>query len=150
MREEIFGPILPVVDYANIDDAVAFIQSRERPLALYCFTHDGAVRERVLGNTISGGVTVNDWAWHVFNHDAPFGGVGNSGMGNYHGADGFRELSHAKTVFMKHRLFPVDLFYPPYGSAVQRMILRLFVGKAEDGANTAAGQATKPGINDVD
>ena len=76
-------------------------------------------------------MTINDWAWHVVNHDAPFGGVGNSGMGTYHGVEGFRELSHARTVFKLHRLFPVGLFYPPYGNAVQRLALKLFTGHAD-------------------
>ena len=88
-------------------------------------------REQVLRNTHSGGVSLNDWGWHAFNHDAPFGGTGNSGMGNYHGEEGFRELSHARTVYKRHRLFPVDLFYPPYGTLVQRLTMRLFLGKAD-------------------
>ncbi|MGA0609317.1 coniferyl aldehyde dehydrogenase [Caldimonas sp. KR1-144] len=131
MREEIFGPILPVIPYDTHDEAIAFICARPRPLALYCFSHDAAARDDVLRRTHSGGVTINDWAWHVVNHDAPFGGVGNSGMGTYHGVEGFRELSHARTVFKRHRLFPVGLFYPPYGKAVQRLALKLFIGRAD-------------------
>jgi coniferyl-aldehyde dehydrogenase len=76
-------------------------------------------------------VTVNDWGWHVVNHDAPFGGVGNSGMGTYHGVEGFRELSHAKTVFKRHRFFPISLFYPPYGTLAQRLSLRMFLGTGD-------------------
>jgi len=67
----------------------------------------------------------------VINHDAPFGGVGNSGMGTYHGEEGFRELSHARTIFKRHRFFPIDLFYPPYGNVVQHLSLALFTGKAD-------------------
>ena len=104
---------------------------RERPLALYCFSHDSAERDELLRRTHSGGVAVNDWGWHVVNHDAPFGGIGNSGMGNYHGDEGFRELSHAKTVFKRHRFFPIDLFYPPYGNLVQRLALKFFLGRAD-------------------
>jgi coniferyl-aldehyde dehydrogenase len=129
MREEIFGPILPVVAYDTLDDAIAFIRARPRPLALYCFSHDAGARDDVLKRTHSGGVTINDWGWHVVNHDAPFGGVGNSGMGTYHGVEGFRELSHARTVFSKHRFFPIGLFYPPYGSLVQRLALKWFLGR---------------------
>lgn len=81
--------------------------------------------------THSGGVAVNDWGWQVVNHDAPFGGVGNSGMGTYHGEEGFRELSHARTVFQRQRFFPVDLFYPPYGGVLQRLTLRFFLGQAD-------------------
>ena len=75
-------------------------------------------------------MTLNDWGWHVMNHDAPFGGIGNSGMGTYHGDEGFRELSHAKTVFKRHRFFPIGLFYPPYGNLVQRLSMWLYLGKS--------------------
>lgn len=131
MKEEIFGPILPIIPYDTLEQAIGYINAAERPLALYCFGHDTAQRGEVLRRTHSGGVTINDWGWHVMNHDAPFGGVGNSGMGNYHGEEGFRELSHAKTVFKRHRWFPVDLFYPPYGNLVQRLALRVFLGKGD-------------------
>ena len=92
--------------------------------------HDNAERDRVLG-THSGGVSVNDWGWHVVNHDAPFGGIGNSGMGNYHGEEGFRELSHARTVFQRQRFFPTQLFYPPYGNFVQRLANKMFLGEGD-------------------
>jgi coniferyl-aldehyde dehydrogenase len=131
MREELFGPILPIVPYDNLEDAIHFINARDRPLALYCFSHDAKERSVLLRRTHSGGVTINDWGWHVVNHDAPFGGIGNSGMGGYHGVEGFRELSHAKTVFKRHRFFPTDLFYPPYGNLVQKITLRLFLGKGD-------------------
>jgi coniferyl-aldehyde dehydrogenase len=131
MKDEIFGPVLAVVPYDTMDDAVAIIRSRPRPLALYCFSHDAAERADLLRRTHSGGVTINDWGWHIVNHDAPFGGVGNSGMGTYHGEEGFRELSHAKTVFKRHRLFPIELFYPPYGRLVQRLALKYFLGPAD-------------------
>jgi coniferyl-aldehyde dehydrogenase len=131
MHEEIFGPILPVLPYDQLDDALAHINAGPRPLALYCFSHDPAERERIFKRTHSGGVTVNDWGWHAMNHDAPFGGVGNSGMGTYHGEEGFRELSHAKTVFKRHRFFPIDLFYPPYGNWAQRMVLKYFLGEGD-------------------
>jgi len=131
MHEEIFGPVLPVLPYDQLDDALAHINAGPRPLALYCFGHDAAERQRVLRQTHSGGVTINDWGWHTINHDAPFGGVGNSGMGTYHGVEGFRELSHAKTVFKRHRFFPISLFYPPYGNLVQRLTLKFFLGEAD-------------------
>jgi coniferyl-aldehyde dehydrogenase len=141
MREEIFGPILPVIPYGSIADALGHINAGPRPLALYCFSHDPALRQAVLEQTHSGGVTVNDWAWHVVNHDAPFGGIGNSGMGSYHGEEGFRELSHAKTVFKRHRLFPIGLFYPPYGRFVQRLAMSLFLGR---GGDPALSDASSP------
>ena len=147
MREEIFGPILPVVPYDTPDDAIAHINAGPRPLALYCFSHDAAQRHELLARTHSGGVTVNDWGWHVLNHDAPFGGVGNSGMGTYHGEEGFRELSHAKTVFKRHRWFPIGLFYPPYGSFVQRLVLKVFLGHGDPelSLRTAAGEPREMG-----
>jgi coniferyl-aldehyde dehydrogenase len=77
-------------------------------------------------------VTLNDWGWHVFQHDLPFGGIGASGMGTYHGHEGFLQLSHGKSVFATHRLFPVHFFYPPYGRLVQRLALRLFLGSGND------------------
>jgi coniferyl-aldehyde dehydrogenase len=130
-QEEIFGPILPVLAYDSVDEAVAHINRGERPLAMYLFSHDAVAREAILRRTHAGGVTINDWAWHVINHDAPFGGVGNSGMGTYHGVEGFRELSHAKSVFKRHRFYPIGLFYPPYGKFVQRLVMKLWLGEGD-------------------
>ena len=131
LQEELFGPVLPVVPYDQLDDAIAFIHARPRPLALYCFSHDGAERDELLRRTHSGGVTLNDWGWHAINHDAPFGGIGNSGIGNYHGEEGFRELSYARTVFQRRRWFPTQLFHPPYGSFVQKLALKFFLGHGD-------------------
>ena len=131
LQEELFGPVLPVVPYDKLDDAIAFIHARPRPLALYCFSHDVAERDELLRRTHSGGVTLNDWGWHAINHDAPFGGIGNSGIGNYHGEEGFRELSHARTVFERRRWFPTQLFHPPYGSLVQRLSMKYFLGEGD-------------------
>ena len=130
MQEEIFGPILPVLEYDRLDDAMAFVRRGERPLSLYGLGLSAVDQERLLKETHAGGVTFNDWGWHVFQHDLPFGGTGNSGMGTYHGEEGFRELSHAKGVFRRHRFFPVGLFYPPYGNLVQRLAMRMFIGAA--------------------
>lgn len=127
-REEIFGPLLPVLPYERIEDATAYIAARPRPLALYYFGRDTAESDAVLKGTHSGGVTLNDWGWHVFQHDVPFGGIGASGMGTYHGEEGFRALSHARPVFSESRFFPIKLFHPPYGGLVQRLALRLFLG----------------------
>ena len=128
-REEIFGPLLPVIGYQQVADAIAYVAARPRPLALYPFGFGGEALATLLEQTHAGGVTVNDWGWHVFNHDLPFGGSGTSGMGTYHGAEGFRELSHAKAVFKRHRFFPVWLFYPPYGTLVQRLVVWLYLGR---------------------
>ena len=128
-REELFGPILPVLAYDAFDDALDAIRCGERPLALYYFGHDRDERQRILRETHAGGVTFNDWGWHVINHDLPFGGSGTSGMGNYHGEEGFRELSHAKAVFDEHRWFPIERFHPPHGNCVQRFVLRWYFGR---------------------
>ncbi|WP_413192539.1 coniferyl aldehyde dehydrogenase [Pararobbsia alpina] len=129
-REEIFGPILPVIAYDAFDEAIDRIRFGDRPLALYYFGNDPDERRRVLDDVHAGGVTINDWGWHVLNHSLPFGGTGTSGMGNYHGEEGFRELSHAKAVFTEHRWFPIGLFHPPYGNWVQRCVLRWYFGKS--------------------
>jgi len=129
-REELFGPILPIVPYDTIDEAIAYVNARERPLALYPIGFGRDELQKILERTHSGGVCVGDWGWHAFNHDLPFGGIGNSGMGSYHGEEGFRELSHARAVFTRWRWFPVQLFYPPYGTFVHRLVMRFFLGNA--------------------
>ena len=101
MQEEIFGPLLPIKTYQNLDQAIAYINGRQRPLALYLFTSDRAIQEKVISNTISGGVCINDCAMHVAQHDLPFGGIGNSGMGQYHGYEGFAEFSKLRPVFQQ-------------------------------------------------
>ena len=129
LQDELFGPVLPIVPYDSLQDAIAFVRKSPRPLALYPFGFQGADLRTLLDQTHSGGVTIDDWGWHVFNHDLPFGGIGRSGMGSYHGIEGFRELSHARAVFRRHRFFPVSLFRPPYGRWVQRLVTRLYLGR---------------------
>ncbi|OLF53208.1 coniferyl aldehyde dehydrogenase [Pseudomonas chlororaphis] len=131
MQEEIFGPLLPVLGYDELDEAIAHINGGQRPLALYVFSSDRTNIDRLLRHTHSGGVTINDWGWHALNHGAPFGGVGNSGMGNYHAEEGFRELSHGRTVFKRRTWFPTHLFHPPYGGRLQSLALRLYLGRAD-------------------
>jgi coniferyl-aldehyde dehydrogenase len=137
-QEEIFGPILPVWTYRDFNEVFGHINAGTRPLALYYFGHDKAEADSLLHRTHAGGVTLNDWGWHVVNHELPFGGVGTSGMGNYHGEEGFRELSHGKAVFEERSWFPVGLLHPPYGGWVQRLAQRLFLGKALDEGEQAA------------
>ena len=115
MREEIFGPILPILEYENLDAAIAMINARDRPLALYWFGSDPTHRDRVLAETISGGVTINDCLCHLAQEDQPFGGVGPSGTGAYHGEWGFRSFSKEKPVFYQARRNGLPLLYPPYG-----------------------------------
>ena len=124
MREEIFGPLLPVEAYDGIDDAIARINARPHPLALYWFGGEGAALERVLHETRAGGVTVNDTLWHFAHEGLPFGGIGASGYGAYHGEHGFRTFSHDKPVFSQPRFAFGALLRPPYGAAFER-VLRL-------------------------
>ncbi|AOL23424.1 coniferyl-aldehyde dehydrogenase [Erythrobacter litoralis] len=117
MQEEIFGPVLPVKTYRAIDEAVDYVNEHDRPLGLYYFGEDKAEQERVLNRTISGGVTTNDVIFHVSMEDLPFGGVGPSGIGSYHAVEGFREFSHARSVYHQPKIDIAKLggFKPPYG-----------------------------------
>mgnify|MGYP002778444426 FL=1 len=126
MQEEIFGPILPVKTYAHIDEAIDYVNAHDRPLGLYYFGNDRSEEERVLTRTISGGVTVNDVLFHNAMEDLPFGGIGPSGMGNYHGFDGFKTFSHAKAVYRQPKLDVAGLggFKPPYGAATHKTLAR--------------------------
>jgi acyl-CoA reductase-like NAD-dependent aldehyde dehydrogenase len=122
MREEIFGPLLPVVPYRTLDEAIGFVNARPRPLALYVFEHDGAAVDRVIANTVSGGVAVNETIVHIAQDDLPFGGVGESGMGRYHGRDGFDTFSQRKAVFRQSRLNGLKLFRAPYGKRFESLV----------------------------
>jgi coniferyl-aldehyde dehydrogenase len=125
MQEEIFGPILPVIAYDDIDQACRFIGARPHPLALYLFSHDKAAAERVLARTQSGGVSINDTLLHCVQEELPFGGVGPSGMGAYHGEAGFRTFSHARSVFRQARFNGAGLTRAPYGSRMNRLLSML-------------------------
>jgi coniferyl-aldehyde dehydrogenase len=124
MQDEIFGPVLPVKGYGTVDHAIDYINAKDRPLGLYYFGADAAEQEHVLTHTTSGGVTVNDVIMHVAQEDLPFGGVGPSGMGAYHGQDGFRTFSHAKSVFTQTRVNVAELagLRPPYGEKMLKAI----------------------------
>lgn len=121
-KEEIFGPILPVFGYQSIDDAINFVNARSRPLALYFFTHDDADKRKVLSGTTSGNVTINGTFSHIAQDDLSFGGVGESGMGAYHGIEGFRTLSHAKGIYEQGRWNGMDLFQAPFTKNTERLI----------------------------
>jgi coniferyl-aldehyde dehydrogenase len=127
MQDEIFGPLLPIVPYDRIEQAFDYINQRPRPLALYYFGYNKAEQQRVLEQTHSGGVCMNDTLLHVAQDDLPFGGIGASGMGHYHGHEGFLTFSKAKGVFIKQRFNAARLIYPPYGKAIQKLIYRLFI-----------------------
>ena len=124
MQEEIFGPLLPVRAYRETDEAIDYINARDRPLGLYYFGTDAAERDRVIDRTTAGGVTVNDVVMHVAQEELPFGGIGPAGMGAYHGYDGFREFSHRKSVFhqMKRDIGPLRMLRPPYGAGIARFL----------------------------
>lgn len=124
MQEEIFGPVLPVKTYRAIDEVIDYVNAHDRPLGLYYFGQDKAEAEKVLTRTISGGVTVNDVIFHVSADDLPFGGIGPSGMGSYHGVEGFRTFSHARAVYRQPKVDLAKLagLRPPYGAATQRTL----------------------------
>ena len=124
MQEEIFGPVLSIKTYKNISECIQYINNRPRPLGLYYFGKDAAEERMVLDKTISGGVTINDVMNHSSNDDLPFGGIGQSGMGNYHGYDGFRTFSHPRAIFKQTNLDLMKLagMLPPYGDKSQRQL----------------------------
>ena len=129
LHEEIFGPVLPVVPYDTLNQAIDYINARPRPLALYWFGTNSASRDTVLARTVSGGVTVNDTLMHIAHKNLPFGGVGESGWGSYHGEAGFLRLSQQKPVLVQSKWARGDLFYPPYGKRFEQVmgLLKLFV-----------------------
>lgn len=125
MDEEIFGPVLPVVTIDSVDQACAFVRSRPKPLALYLFSGSRAAQKHVLANTSSGGVCMNHVILHIGDQRLPFGGVGDSGMGAYHGKAGFDALSHHKSVLYKPQRPDLRLLYPPYTQRVEKILRRL-------------------------
>lgn len=128
MQEEIFGPLLPIKTYRDLGEVIDYINDRDRPLALYLFSNVKRTQQKVIENTMSGGVCLNDAAAHVAQHDMPFGGVGASGMGHYHAKEGFFALSKMRPVF-KQAIFPsVSLLFPPYGKRfdwINKLMLKL-------------------------
>ena len=122
MQEEIFGPVMPVIAFDALDEAIAFVRRRERPLALYPYSHDSATVEAILGVLLAGGVTVNDSLLHFAAHGLPFGGVGASGMGAYHGRAGFDAMTKAMPVLWQRRVAASDLLHPPYRGLADRMV----------------------------
>jgi len=125
MQEEIFGPILPVISVRDIDEAVAFVNRGAKPLALYLFTNDAQVEDRVLGATSAGGTTINHVWLHFGVPALPFGGVGESGMGAYHGRHSFETFSHKRAVLKKRALWEPPLLFPPYSARKLRWIKKL-------------------------
>lgn len=128
MQEEIFGPVLPIKTYDRVEEAIGYVNAHDRPLGLYYFGEDDGEKRTVLAKTISGGATVNDVIFHVSMEDLPFGGIGPSGMGSYHGHDGFKTFSHAKSVYHQPKINVAKLagLMPPYGKATKATIAREF------------------------
>ncbi len=127
MQEEIFGPLLPIVSYNNLDEAIAYVNDRPRPLALYLCSHNAVTQKTVLERTHAGGVCLNDAAMHVAQDDIPFGGIGPSGMGHYHGHEGFLTFSKAKSVFKKGKINTASNAFPPYGKLIHKLIYKFFL-----------------------
>lgn len=126
MQDEIFGPILPVMTYETMDEAIDYVNDHDRPLGLYYFGKDKAEESKVLSKTISGGATVNDVIFHNAMEDLPFGGIGPSGMGNYHGADGFKTFSHMRAIYRQPGMDVAGMagFKPPYGKATHKTLAK--------------------------
>lgn len=122
MQDEIFGPLLPIMSYRQMDEAIAYVNDHGRPLALYYFDYNNSRIQSVLTHTVSGGVTLNDTILHVPQDDLPFGGVGPSGMGHYHGREGFETFSKMKPVFVQSRLNALGLMRPPYGKTIESLL----------------------------
>lgn len=121
MQDEIFGPLLPIKAYDNIDEVIGYINAHERPLALYLYTNDKALQDKVTYSTLSGGMCINDSVFHVAQHDMPFGGIGNSGMGHYHGHEGFNEFSKLRPIFKQAGFSGILAMAPPYGKTFEKM-----------------------------
>lgn len=122
MHEEIFGPILPILNYNTLNDAIEYINSAPNPLALYYFGEDKVEQRWLQNTTLSGALTINDTLMHIAINDLPFGGVGLSGMGQYHGKEGFDTFSKLKPVFVQRKLSPVTWLYPPYGKLLRHFL----------------------------
>jgi coniferyl-aldehyde dehydrogenase len=130
MQDEIFGPLLPVKTYQSIQDCIDFINKGERPLALYYFGHDKTEEKHILSSTVSGGVTINDCIFHCAQEDLPFGGIGASGMGVYHGKDGFFEFSHRTPIYRQIKSEKIlSMFRPPYGETIKSQMDKLISNK---------------------
>jgi len=121
MQDEIFGPLLPIKAYDDLDEVIDYINRNERPLALYLYSNDKATQDRIIHSTLSGGVCLNDGMLHVAQHDMPFGGIGNSGMGHYHGEEGFNEFSKLRPVFKQAKKSGILVLAPPYGKTFEKM-----------------------------
>jgi coniferyl-aldehyde dehydrogenase len=129
LQEELFGPLLPILPYDDLDEAISYVNARPRPLALYYFDYDKARGQHIVENTHSGGVCINDTLSHVMSDDVPFGGIGPSGMGHYHGKEGFLNFSKAKAVVAKGKVYMNDRVGPPWGRLMYRSLMLMLALK---------------------
>jgi coniferyl-aldehyde dehydrogenase len=127
MQQEIFGPVMPIIGYDTVDEAIKYVQDRPRPLALYIMSFDKKWQQQVLNSTHSGGVTINDTVIHFGQKDMPVGGIGPSGMGHYHGIEGFKTFSKARGIHAKGRINAVQFIHPPYHKSLLGLVLKLFM-----------------------
>lgn len=127
MQQEIFAPVLPILTYKTIDEAIDLIKSRPRPLALYLFSHDKKLQNQVVSKTHSGGVCINDTVYHVVQDDLPFGGIGPSGMGRYHAKEGFLTFSATKSILQRGRFYAAKFAFPPYGKLIHQFIYKFLL-----------------------
>ncbi len=127
MQEEIFGPLLPIVTYKSFQEALEYIIAKPKPLVIYYFGENSEEKEQLTMQTVSGALTINDTLTHIAIDDLPFGGVGESGMGRYHGQEGFDNFSQLKPIFKQRRFAPITWFYPPYGKLL-KLLLRWQAG----------------------
>lgn len=127
LKDEIFGPLLPIIPYKTLTEAIDYINARPRPLALYFFAQNKQDKNRVLEQTHSGGVCINETIFHVVAEDMPFGGIGPSGMGHYHGKEGFLTFSKAKSVLSKGWINSAKFIYPPYNKGLNKLLYKLFI-----------------------
>ncbi|TWX56854.1 coniferyl aldehyde dehydrogenase [Colwellia hornerae] len=127
MQQEIFGPLLPIIGYKDVSEAIDYINSKPRPLALYICSFNKSFQQQILLNTHAGGVCINDAAFHVAIDDLPFGGIGASGMGQYHGSEGFKTFSHGKSVLSRGKISLGSLLFPPFGKRIHKILFALFI-----------------------
>ena len=126
MQEEIFGPILPIIVYSSLEDAISKVKAQAKPLSCYVFTNDSSVKKRILNEISFGGGAVNDAVMHITNPNLPFGGVGNSGIGSYHGEAGFKTFSHYKSILDKPTWIEFPIKYSPYSATKLKWLKRMF------------------------
>ena len=127
MQEEIFGPILTIMPYSNLNDVISYINDQPKTLALYIMSFNKKVQDFLIKKTQSGGICINETAWHVAIDDAPFGGIGASGMGQYHGKEGFLTFSKAKTVMTKGKFGSGKFIHPPYNNFLHKLLMKLYL-----------------------